>query len=84
MKVPCFTGRWNGCTNEGGGWKSFRGGIRAPSGCAAAPLGEASGVFVALDNFDDAITFLEPSKPGYRFTVARTPATGDLSLQPMA
>lgn len=52
---------------------------------AEAPLGEASGAFVALDNFYDPITFLEPSKPGYRFAMARTQATWDLSQQqPMA
>ena len=45
---------------------------------------EANGVFVALDDFYDAITFLEPSKPGYKFALARTQATLDLSQRPMA
>ena len=41
-------------------------------------------MFVALDDFYDAITFLEPSKPGYKFALARTQATLDLSQRPMA
>ena len=44
---------------------------------------ETNGVFVALDDFYEAITFLEPSKPGYRFAMARTQATLDLSQRPM-
>ena len=40
---------------------------------------ETNGVFVALDDFYEAITFLEPSKPGYRFALARTQAMLDLS-----
>ena len=45
---------------------------------------ETNGVFVALDDFYEAITFLEPSKPGYRFALARTQATLDLSQRLMA
>ena len=44
---------------------------------------ETNGVFVALDDFYEAITFLEPSKPGYKFAMARTQATLDLSQRPM-
>ena len=44
---------------------------------------ETNGVFVALDDFYEAITFLEPSKPGYRFAMARTQATLDLSQRLM-
>ena len=45
---------------------------------------EANGVFVALDDFYHAITFLEPSKPGYAFAQARPSATLDLSQRPKA
>ena len=44
---------------------------------------ETNGVFVALDDFYEAITFLEPSKPGYKLAMARTQATLDLSQRPM-
>ena len=43
----------------------------------------ANGVFVALDDFYEAITFLEPSKPGYELAMARAPSPLDLSQRPM-
>ena len=40
---------------------------------------EEHGLFVALDDFYDSITFMEPSRPGYEFALARDSATLDLS-----
>lgn len=40
---------------------------------------EANGVFVALDDFYEAITFMEPSRPGHELAPARDPAELDLS-----
>ena len=45
---------------------------------------EENGVFVALDDFYDSITFLEPSKPGYELAVPRRQAPLDLSRRPVA
>ena len=44
---------------------------------------EENGVFVALDDFYEAITFLEPSKPGYELAIPRAPVPLDLSQRPM-
>ena len=41
--------------------------------------GEANGVFVALDDFYEAITFMEPSRPGHELALARDQAELDLS-----
>ena len=40
---------------------------------------EANGVFVPLDDFYDAITFMEPSRPGFELAPARAEAKLDLS-----
>lgn len=40
---------------------------------------EENGIFVALDDFYEAITFLEPSQPGHRFGESRDDAPLDLS-----
>lgn len=40
---------------------------------------EANGVFVALDDFYEAITFMEPSRPGHELALARDQAEPDLS-----
>ena len=40
---------------------------------------EANGVFVALDDFYEAITFMEPSRPGHELALARDRAELDLS-----
>ena len=45
---------------------------------------EANGAFVALDDFYDSITFLEPSRPGFELAAARDPAQLDLSRRPTA
>ena len=45
---------------------------------------EENGVFVPLDNYYDAITFREPSRPGHEFALARDEAELDLSQRPMA
>ncbi len=45
---------------------------------------EQNGVFVALDDFYDAITFLEPSKPGFQLAMERRQAPLDLTLRPKA
>ena len=45
---------------------------------------EANGVFVALDDFYEAITFLEPSRPGFELAEARHPTELDLSQRAMA
>ena len=45
---------------------------------------EENGVFVALDDFYDSITFMEPSRPGHELAVARDSATLDLSIRTTA
>ncbi len=40
---------------------------------------ERNGVFVALDDFYEAITFMEPSKPGFELAFGRESAELDLS-----
>ncbi|WP_419165049.1 NYN domain-containing protein [Candidatus Palauibacter sp.] len=40
---------------------------------------QENGVFVALDDFYEAITFMEPSRPGYELAAPRDPAALDLS-----
>ena len=40
---------------------------------------ETNGVFVALDDFYESITFLEPSKPGYALAMGRSAVPLDLS-----
>lgn len=44
---------------------------------------EGNGVFVALDDFYDAITFMEPSRPGFELAQARDASPLDLSRRPM-
>lgn len=43
---------------------------------------EENGIFVALDDFYDAITFMEPSRPGFELARSRKSAELDLSLRP--
>lgn len=43
---------------------------------------ESNGVFVALDDFYDSITFLEPSQPGQRLGQARDSLPLELSVRP--
>ena len=45
---------------------------------------EQNGVFVPLDDYYDAITFREPSRPGHEFTLRRDESELDLSNRPMA
>ena len=45
---------------------------------------QRNGVFVPLDDFCDAITFLEPSRPGHAFAPARDSQPLDLSRRPTA
>ena len=45
---------------------------------------QENGVFVALDDFYDSVTFLEPSSPGYELAPPRDSASLDLSLRPIA
>ena len=45
---------------------------------------EQNGVFVALDDFYEAITFLEPSKPGFELARGRDSADLDLSRRPFS
>ena len=40
---------------------------------------EVNGIFVALDDFYDSITFLEPSRPGFPPAAARNPAEFELA-----
>ena len=44
---------------------------------------EENGVFVALDDFYEAITFTEPSRPGFELASARDAADLDLTRRPM-
>ncbi len=43
---------------------------------------EENGVFVALDDFYESITFMEPSRPGHEFASWRDSAPLDLSRRP--
>lgn len=45
---------------------------------------EENGVFVALDDFYEAITFLEPSQPGFELAPGRDSADLDLSRRRLA
>ncbi len=45
---------------------------------------EENGAFVALDDFYEAITFMEPSRPGFELAPARDAAELDLSKRTMA
>ena len=45
---------------------------------------ETNGVFVPLDDYYEAITFREPSRPGYEFAARRDEAPLDLAQRPMA
>ena len=45
---------------------------------------EENGVFVALDDFYDSITFREPSRPGHKLAPGRDAAPLDLARRPMA
>ncbi len=45
---------------------------------------EENGVFVPLDNFYQAITFTEPSKPGFRLARGRNANPLDLSRRPVS
>ena len=45
---------------------------------------EENGIFVALDDFYDSVTFLEPSRPGQRLAESRDSSPVDLSRRPMA
>lgn len=45
---------------------------------------QENGVFVALDDFYESITFMEPSRPGAELAVPRDSAELDLSKRPMA
>ena len=45
---------------------------------------EENGVFVALDDFYEAITFMEPSRPGFEFEPGRGSAKLDLSQRQTA
>ena len=43
-----------------------------------------NGVFVALDDYYEAVTYLEPSRPGFELAQPRSSAELDLSRRPMA
>ena len=45
---------------------------------------EENGIFVPLDDFYEAITFTEPSRPGYPLALERREAQLDLSQRPMS
>ena len=45
---------------------------------------QANGAFVALDDFYDSITFLEPSQPGHRLGLSRDSEPLDLSVRATA
>ena len=45
---------------------------------------ERNGVFVRLDDFYEAITFMEPSRPGHEFAQPRRSASLDLSRRPVS
>ena len=45
---------------------------------------ETHGVFIPLDDYYDAITLREPSRPGYEFAPPRDQAILDLARRPKA
>ncbi len=45
---------------------------------------ETNGLFIALDDFYDSITFLTPSRPGFELAHARSAADLDLSRRPVS
>ena len=45
---------------------------------------EENGIFVPLDDFYEAITFLEPSRPGFELAAGRDAAPPDLSCRPLS
>ncbi len=45
---------------------------------------EENGAFVALDDFYDSVTFMEPSLPGYELALERRAVPLDLSRRPVA
>ena len=45
---------------------------------------EENGVFVALDDFYEAVTYVEPSRPGFELAPGRESAAINLSLRTMA
>ena len=45
---------------------------------------QENGVFVALDDFYESVTFMEPSRPGHQLAQSRESAPLDLSLRPTA
>ena len=45
---------------------------------------EANGVFIPLDDYYEAITFREPSRPGHEFASQRDAAPLDLTIRPLA
>ena len=45
---------------------------------------QENGAFVALDDFYDSVTFLEPSRPGHRLAESRDSSPLDLSLRTTA
>ncbi len=44
---------------------------------------EENGVFIALDDYYDAITFMEPSRPGHELALARPPGPLELTQRPI-
>ena len=45
---------------------------------------EENGIFIALDTFYDAVTYMEPSRPGFELAGARPSAPLELSIRGMA
>lgn len=45
---------------------------------------EANGIFVSLDDFYHAITFVEPSRPGFPLSPAREAAEVDMNRRPIS
>ncbi len=45
---------------------------------------EQNGLFIALDDFYDSITYLEPSNPGFRLAMPRDAEPMDLTKRPLA
>ena len=54
------------------------GGTSATSGCAN---GKANGLFIALDDHYDAITFMTPYRPGFEHALGRQSSPLDVSLR---
>lgn len=81
-KDPGFIVRLSACTDVGGVLRFSHGHIPPINGCAAGQRTMA--LFIPLDDFYKAITFLEPSRPGFQLAPPRNSVELNLSQRPVS